>query len=163
MCFVFGRASWTRACECMRRNRVENKLRNDLTLLLVGGSVLRSWRPLAIALLITRESYCERKWRTSKGGGMGLGAGPFEALTGDAAPATAKYEHVYLRVWEAHRIEYRRRDTCTNSKHQNAVLKMKFSILSFRFEHIRVWFPLCCERRLTYCWVSRICAPQDKV
>jgi len=83
----------------MRRNRVENKLRNDLTLLLVGGSVLRSWRPLAIALLITRESYCERKWRTSKGGGMGLGAGPFEALTGDAAPATARHESLHSRVW----------------------------------------------------------------
>ena len=157
MCFVFGWALWAKACECMRRNCVENKLRNDLTLLLDGGWVLRSWRPLAIALVMSRESYCEKKCRTSKGGGAGLGAGPFEALTGDAAPATAKYEHVYLRVWEAHRIEYRRRGTCTNSKHQNACLKMKLSILSFSFDHVQVWFHLCCERRLTHCWVSRSC------
>ena len=114
-------------------NRVENKLRTDLTLLLVGGWVLRSWRPLAIALVMSRESYCEKKCRTSNGGGAGLGAGPFEAWTGGAAPTTAKYEHVYLRVWEAHRIEYRRRGMCTNSKHQNACLKMKLSILFFSF------------------------------
>ena len=163
MCFVFGWALWTKACECMRRNRVENKFRHDLTLLLVGGWVLRSWRPVAIALVMSRESYCEKKWSTSKGGRVGLGAGPFEASTGDAAPATAKYEHVDLRVWEAHRIEYRRRGTCTNSKHQNAFLKRKFSILNFRFDHVRVWFHLCCERRLTHCWVSRSCAPQGKV
>ena len=166
MCFVFGWALWTKACECMRRNRVENKLRNDLTLLLVGCWVLRSWRPVAIAFVMSRTRYCEKKWRTSKGGRVGLGAGPFEASTGDAAPATATYEHVYLRVcvcvW-AHRIENRRRGTCTNSKLKNAFWKTKFSILNFRFNQVRVWFHLCCERRLTHCWVSRSCAPQDQV
>ena len=118
MCFLFDRTLWTRACECMRRNRVENKLRNDLALLLVGCWVVRSWRPVAIALVMSRARYCEKKWRTSKGGR--LGAGPFEASTGDAAPATATYEHVHLRVWGAHRIENRRRGTCTNSKLKNA-------------------------------------------
>ena len=99
MCFLFGRTLWTRACECMRRNRVENKLRNDLTLLLAGCWVLRSWGPVAIALVMSRARYCEKEWRTSKEGRVGLGAGPFEASTGDAAPATATYEHVHLRVW----------------------------------------------------------------
>jgi hypothetical protein len=163
VCFLFGRTLWTRACECMRRNRVENKLRNDLILLLVGCWVLRSCRPVAIALVMSRARYCEKKWRTSKAGRVELGVGPFEASTGDAAPATATYEHVYLRVWGAHRIENRRRGTCTNSKLKNAFWKMKFPILNFRFNQIRVWFHLCCERRLTHCWVSRSSAPQDKV
>ena len=67
----------------MRRNRVENKLRNDLTLLLAGCWVLRSWGPVAIALVMSRARYCEKKWRTSKEGRVGWGAGPFEASTGE--------------------------------------------------------------------------------
>ena len=134
MYFLFGRALWTRACECMRRNRVQNKLRNDSSLLLVGCWVLRSWRPVAIVLVMSRARFCEKKRRTSKAGRVELGVGPFEASTGDAAPATATYEHVYLRVWGAHRIENRRRGTCTNSKLKNAFRKMNFSILNFSFQ-----------------------------
>ena len=38
---------------------------------------------MAIALVMSRARYCEKKWRTSKEGRVGLGAGLFEASTGE--------------------------------------------------------------------------------
>ena len=96
--FRFGRLATLYGqvgCKCTLRNHVDNKLgfRKYFTAFCVWWWGQRSLRPLPIVFVIPRANCREKNCRANKGR-------RFEVVTGDAAPATAKHEHVYLRVCE---------------------------------------------------------------